>query len=171
MTNEEQLKLIHSRCTEEGDCWLWDGALDGHGRPQKRHNGKTVYVRRLVRELIDGPIPASMVVAAKCGTKRCISPTCSCTVTHTKKAQMAAVRGAFNSPAKLAKMVATKRAASWITEEMVRQIRHATVSSSQIAAEMNVSESHVKAIRRGTARREASNPFGGLLRSQERRAA
>lgn len=171
MTNEEHLKLIRSRCTEEGECWLWDGCLDGHGRPQKRHNGKTVYVRRLVRELVDGPVPASMVVAASCGTKRCVSPSCSCTVTHTKKAKMAATRGAYSNPAKFAKMVASRRATSRITEEMVRQIRLAPPPASRIAVEMNVSESHVKAIRRGSARKDMSSPFAGLLRTQERRAA
>lgn len=158
------LEIIKGRCIEEGDCWLWDGALDGHGRPQKRHEGKTVYVRRLVRELADGkPVPRSLVVAAKCGQKLCVSPQCSVSATTKRKAQMAADRGAYNNPAKAAKMIVMKRAKSWITEDLVNQIRVAPAPASRIAKETGVSLSHVKAIRNGSARRDFSSPFAGLL--------
>lgn len=158
------LETIKDRCIEEGECWLWQGSLDGHGRPQKRHEGKTVYVRRLVRELADGePVPRGLVVAAKCGQKLCVSPHCSVSATTKRKAQMAAKRGAYNNPSKAAKMTLMKRAASWITDELVQQIRMAPAPASRIAQETGVSLSHVKAIRRGTARRDFSSPFAGLM--------
>ncbi len=160
----EHLRLIHSRCIEEGDCWLWEGALDGHGRPQKRHEGKTVYVRRLVRELADGAkVPANRVVASGCGHPLCVSPACSCVATHKERARMAADRGAYNSIAKTVKTMLTKRAASWISDELVQQIRMAPPPASRIAAETRVSLSYVKAIRRGAARRDISSPFAGLM--------
>ncbi|MBX3610381.1 MAG: hypothetical protein KF871_10855 [Hydrogenophaga sp.] len=157
------LEDIKARCDEVGECWFWNGGCDSHGRPQKRHGGKTVYVRRLVRELADGqPVPPGLVVAAKCGHKRCVSPDCSVATTTRRKAQMAAKRGAYSSPAKAAKMARMKRAQSWITDEMVEQIRLAPGPSSRIAAETKVSLSHVKAIRRGSARRPIGTPFAGL---------
>lgn len=163
MTDGDHLKQILSNCTEEGKCWLWNGGLDGHGRPQKRHNGKTVYVRRVVRELADGePVPANLVVPASCGHKLCVSPDCSSRATHKTKAVMAAKRGAYNNAAKTAKQTAAKRAKSWITDELVEQIRIAPGPASRIAEETKVSVSHVKAIRRGDARRPLASPFAGL---------
>jgi len=163
ISNEQHLSMILSRCDEVGNCWIWNGALDGHGRPQKRHNGKTVYVRRIVRELTDGrEVPSDKVVAASCGCKRCVSPHCSVVATHRQMAMMAAKRGAYNNPAKLAKMVLSVRAKSRISEELVNQIRMADGPCSRIAAETKVSLSHVKAIRRLSARRPISNPFAGL---------
>ena len=258
MTPKERLKLIKSRCTEEGRCWLWTGAQDGHGRPQMRHDGKVVYVRRLVRELTDGqPVPKGFVAAASCGQKLCVSPHCSCVATHKQRAQMAAARGAFGGATRTRKMTRTKRQApgfspgsertgrpgllcgklpsvattvpnssfairqlepsteisgnspsrmgvrevgallnesaqadavghgrpvegipvlqrgedvkatkhakSRITADMVQAIRLAPPPCSRIASEVGVSLSHVKAIRRGTARRDLGNPFAGLV--------
>lgn len=163
MTNKEHLARIRGNCTEEGQCWLWNGGLDGHGRPQKRHNGKTAYVRRVVRELADGqPVPSHLVVPASCGHKLCVSPHCSSRATHKTKAVMAAKRGAYNNAAKAAKQTASKRAKSWITEEMVEQIRMADGPATRIAAETGVSHSHVKAIRRGASRKPLASPFTGL---------
>lgn len=164
MTAKEHLRLIKSRCTEEGTCWLWTGAQDGHGRPQMRHDGKVVYVRRLVRELADGkPIPPGLVAAAHCGQKLCVSPLCSCVATDKQRAQMAAVRGVFGGATRTRKMTATKHANSRITADMVQRIRLAPPPCSRIASEVGVSVSHVKAIRRGTARRDLGNPFAGLV--------
>ena len=160
----EHLRLIHSRCIEEGSCWLWQGALDGHGRPQKRHEGRTVYVRRLVRELFDGAaVPANRVAANACGRALCVSPACSVVATNKERARMAADRGAYTSIARTVKVMLTKRAASWISDELVQQIRVAPAPASRIAKETGVSLSHVKAIRRGAARRDISSPFAGLM--------
>jgi hypothetical protein len=66
----------------------------------------------------------------------------------------------------------TKRAQSWITEEMVARIKAAP--NGKVAAELTgVSHSHAKNIRRGTARADFANPFGGLMASNDsgRRAA
>jgi hypothetical protein len=163
LENKKHLALILSRCDEVGECWIWNGALDGHGRPQKRHEGKTVYVRRLVRALTDGQAVASdKVVPASCGCKLCVSPACSRTTTTKQKAQMAAKRGAYSNPAKIAKMMLQKRAASHISDELVAMIRAADGPCTRISAETKVSLSHVKAIRRGAARREMNSPFSGL---------
>jgi hypothetical protein len=164
MTNKEHIRLLKSRCNEEGTCWIWTGAQDGHGRAQTRHGGKVVYVRRLVRELTDNkPIPAGFVVAASCGNKLCVSPVCSCVATEKERAQMAAARGAFGGAIRTRNMTATKQATSRITADMVQRIRLAPPPCSRIAHEVGVSVSHVKAIRRGTARRDLGNPFAGLM--------
>ncbi len=159
------LPALQSRCIEEGDCWLWQGGRDGHGRPAARHRGVSCNPRRLVRELVDGkPIPSGRVVAARCGQKLCISPACSVIATNKQRGELAAQRGAFNSAGKTARMMATKRAASRYSDALIEQVRHHPGPSSQIAAETGMSASHVKAIRRGESRVSyATNPWAGLM--------
>ena len=45
------LEGIKARCVTEGDCWLWQGASDGHGRANMRRDGRSVPVRRAPRRL------------------------------------------------------------------------------------------------------------------------
>lgn len=162
MTNSELLAIIKSRCIEDGPCWIWKGATDGHGRPQMRYEKKTCYTRRVVRELVDGSPPPHLV-ASKCGNKMCVSPECSVHANDRIRAKLAADRGAFNRPEKFLKGMMTKRAKSHISDELVQQIKNADGPCSRIALETNVSLSHVKAIRRGAARRDLANPFAGLF--------
>jgi hypothetical protein len=58
--------------TPEGHL-LWTGAL-ANGRPATKHDGRTVYVKRLVWEEANGPIPLGMVVVSTCGERTCIEP-------------------------------------------------------------------------------------------------
>lgn len=175
MTYTDEVEAIRAKCEEVGLCWIWTGSTDGHGRPQKHRNGRTWYVRRLVRELVDGrKLPKGREAAATCGCALCVSPECSVSATPTQRAALAAARGSFSRPDKMARMIATKRAKSHISEELVQRIRDAEGPASRIARETSISLSHVKAIRRGTARRDwTKNPFAGLLAANDstRRAA
>jgi hypothetical protein len=163
-TLTQTVESLRARCVEEGDCWIWKGCTDSHGRPQARHNGMVQYVRRLLRELTDGkPVPSNKMVPCLCGQSLCVSPACSLVTDSQGKARLASQRGAFNRPDKLLRMVATMRAKSPITDALVGQIRTAEGPCSRIAAETGVSLSHVKAIRRGAARKDYSSPFAGLF--------
>lgn len=162
------LQAIRLRCTECGDCWLWDGALCGgyngsHRTPSMHFRGKTASVRRVVYELRHGGIPEGKVISPRCGQRLCVSPECLQALTVKQSKERAAKRGAFSNPGKNRRGAMTKRARSWITDEMVAQIRTANVASRKIAADTGVSLSHVKAIRRGQARRDYANPLGGLM--------
>ncbi len=159
------LESLHARCVEEGDCLLWQGGCDGHGRPQCRHGGKTCYVRRVMRELVDGkPVPTGRVVPASCGNRLCVSPKCSEVGTDKRRAQLAAQRGAFSSAAKTARMVATKARRSDYPDALVDQVRRHPGPASAAAALVGMSLSHAKAIRRGASRiGTARNPFAGLM--------
>lgn len=163
MTRTEVLRLIRSRCIEDGDCWLWQGATDGHGRPQMRHKGERVYVRRVAREASDGkPIPEGLCAAAKCGNPGCVSPHCSVVTNQKGRAKLAVERGAFRHPDRMLRMAMTKRAKSRYSEDLIAQVRLAPPPCTRIAQETGVSLSHVKAIRSGAARREYNSPFAGL---------
>ncbi len=52
---------------------LWEGAL-ANGYPAGKHKGKTVYLKRLIWEEVNGPVPEGMVVTSSCGRRDCIEP-------------------------------------------------------------------------------------------------
>jgi hypothetical protein len=58
--------------TPEGHL-LWTGGL-ANGYPAAKHEGKTVYLRRLVWERENGPLPNGAVVMSTCGERTCIEP-------------------------------------------------------------------------------------------------
>ena len=173
--NETQRK-VQDRCIEEGDCWIWQGCVCGRGqRPCVNWGGKTRYVQRVVWESQHGPVKRGLVVTPSCGNRLCVSPNCLKLVTNKTSKQMAAARGAFSNPSKIRRSALTVRARSWITEEMVQQIKAARTGKEAHEA-TGVSLSHCKAIRRGAARASFANPFSGLGMlasndSQSRRAA
>lgn len=157
------LKIIKSRCTEDGDCWMWNGAADDRGRPTMHYKGKTMAVRRVVRMLTDGQdIPAGMQVPCECGRTGCVSPECSTVTTPKKRAEMAARRGAFNRPDAALKSMMTIRARSKITDDMVQAARDFDGTCKQASEATGISLSHTKAIRSHRARRDYSSPFAGL---------
>lgn len=159
----DKLKIIKSRCKEDGECWIWTGATDDRGRPTMHYKGKTMAVRRVVRMLTDGKdIPTGMQVPCECGRTGCVSPECSSVTTPKQRAVMAASRGAFNRPDAMLKSMMTTRARSHITEEMVRRIRDADGPAWRVADAEGVSLSHAKSIRAHRARRDYSSPFAGL---------
>ena len=54
-------------------CWEWMGHLDTHGYGQIRTGHTTQRsVHRVAWELVNGPIPAGMVVCHRCDNPRCI---------------------------------------------------------------------------------------------------
>lgn len=161
----QTIDSIKSRCVEEGDCLLWTGGLDGHGRPQCRHLGKSAYVRRVLRELVDGkPIPPGMQVACTCGNKLCVSEVCSLVGSSRTRARLASERGAFSGAAKAARIALTKAAKSRFSAQTIEMVRNYPGTAKAAAKEVGMSASHAKAIRRGESRTAGVfNPFAGLL--------
>jgi hypothetical protein len=52
---------------------LWTGGLS-NGRPAAKHEGRTVYIKRLVWEHENGAIPEGAVVISTCGERNCVEP-------------------------------------------------------------------------------------------------
>lgn len=66
-------QMMKTERTADGHL-IWTGAL-ANGRPATKHEGKTVYVKRLIWEQEHGPIPDGMVIVSRCGERTCIEPT------------------------------------------------------------------------------------------------
>ena len=52
---------------------LWTGGL-ANGYPAAKHEGRTVYAKRLMWEEANGPICEGAVVVSTCGERTCIEP-------------------------------------------------------------------------------------------------
>lgn len=168
------LDEIKSRCIEEGECWIWQGALNACGYPIMKAKGVKSgcqLVRRVVVTL-DGrtPKPRQPVIAS-CDDRRCCNPACLKLSTPSAVGKRAAKKGAFSGASRRSKIADSRRTRSKLTQEQVQEIRASTESGPILAARYGVVKSTVSGIRRGELRRDYSNPFAGLLRTQERRAA
>jgi HNH endonuclease len=63
-----------ARVDRTGDCWLWNGAMDGQGRygVTRDQRGKMTTAHRVAWELQFGPIPVGKEVLHSCDVKRCM---------------------------------------------------------------------------------------------------
>lgn len=132
---------VHEGVEEEGDCWMWRGALDsgspvlamphrrfGYGSEHKPPG--QIRLRTLLMELMTGKRPPAeaktqrYVVSAKCGNGACVCPDCASYMRHGEPIK----RGFANQDAGTALMrrknvAAHKKANRVLTDEQVRRIR------------------------------------------------
>jgi len=161
------LDEIQARSIECGECWHWSGYGGLHGRhPQvKEPGGKVKLVRRLAFEVKNGPIKPGLLVLPTCGDPRCINPEHQRALTESQKGKRAAARGAFSSPARGAKIAASRRATSAkITLEQAIEIRMSDESGPVLAKRYGVHRSRINTIKRGDGWKDYRNPFAGLMR-------
>lgn len=159
------LETIKALCEVDGKHWIWQFATRDSGAPVTRHAGKTVSVRRLVRELADGrPLAQGMEVVPRCNHALCVSPKCCLKTTTNGRFALAMARGAYShDPVAVAKRMVRQRAESKYPEALIDQARTADGTCQQVAARTGISLGYVKDIRSGKARRAFDNPFAGLI--------
>ncbi len=156
------LKMIHDRCHEVGDCWIWQGCASP-GYPLVKINGRgAVLVRRLVCELDGRPPAPRQPVASRCNEKLCCNPAHLFPSSIQAIAKAAAKRGAFSGADRAAKIAATKRAAGKLTMEKAREIRMRPEPAPVLAPIYGVDKSLINKVRSGKAWRDMSSPFAGL---------
>ncbi len=163
---ELTLKTIHDRCDEVGECWIWKDAVGQHGYPIiRRRPGGCLLVRRVAVALDGRPAAPRQPVACTCNEKRCCNPAHLKPSSPKAIGKAAAARGSFASKSRAAKIAAGKRSSgsAKLTMEQVREIRLSEDSGPVLAERYGVNRSLIGGIRRGTAWRDYSNPFAGLM--------
>jgi DNA-binding XRE family transcriptional regulator len=72
----EILKTIKDRCKEDGECWMWQQAVNNKGYPQMAWKGRSgVMVRRLAYEASGRRLNGSRwAVISTCGEVTCCNP-------------------------------------------------------------------------------------------------
>lgn len=74
------LQSLPDYCVEEGDCWLWQQATNGHGYPiarVPRDDGPSIRVsvrRYVLGHLCGKRLTSPMWVVTSCGSRLCVRP-------------------------------------------------------------------------------------------------
>ena len=77
MSGAVTLAQIHARCTTDGDCWIWQGALIRQRPYMSVHEGGVRFNRRVhkqVLELTGVPVPGQARITQCCGNLLCCAP-------------------------------------------------------------------------------------------------
>lgn len=74
-------RIANKLTVDDADCWLWTGALNGHGYGVIKTN-KERRVHRFVYETLVGPVPEGLELDHLCRVRRCCNPTHLEPVTH-----------------------------------------------------------------------------------------
>jgi hypothetical protein len=122
----------------KGDCWLWQGCIDGMGYGSIEYKGRVFLAHRRAYELVKGSIPKGegyhgTVVRHTCDTPRCCRPDHLILGTQADNGHDMASRG---------------RVVSKLTEEKVVAIRADPRSYSKICKEYGLCLATVSEIKR-----------------------
>lgn len=156
------LKTIRDRCTEDGDCWIWQQAVNSAGYPQASIDGKGGQMVRRAALVAAGKQPAKRYkrVTDNCGNRRCCNPEhlrWSCFSDLLKESYRT---GRRNTRAEyLKRLEASQRTGkAKLTWEKVREIRVRLVNEtcSKIAPDYGVKEKAITNIKFNRSWREAS---------------
>ena len=100
---------------ENGDCWLYTGAISTNGYGDVRYRSYRASSHRIAWELENGPIPEDVQVLHTCDVKRCCNTAHMYLGTRVNNAQDALTRG----------QLLTGERISWakLTEQQVRDMR------------------------------------------------
>lgn len=162
----EIMRIIES--TEpDGNCIIWTGAVGNSGHPIYKPTGRRAcaLVRREVYRLGGRTLSARKPIDTTCGDKLCVNDAHLAQSTISKIAKKAAARGAWTGLARSMRIAMAKRGKMKLTEQTAREIRNSTETGPVLAARYGVNRTLVTNIKRGTAWKDYSSPFAGLMRA------
>jgi hypothetical protein len=139
---------------DQTGCWNWTGAFVSAKRPYgklvvgSRSDGsrRTTSAHRASYETWRGPIPDGLCVCHRCDNPRCINPGHFFLGTKRDNAADRDKKGRLVVPLNPTGESAVR---AKLTAAEVREIRSSALSSRKIAETYGVSDSHIRAIRRG----------------------
>lgn len=85
---------LSERVEKNGECMLWQGALNYAGYGHLRVGGRLTGVHRIAYELAVGPIPAGLEIDHLCAVRNCVNPAHLEPVTHEENLRRARERSA-----------------------------------------------------------------------------
>jgi hypothetical protein len=155
MTDTELLKKIFDNCIKDADCLLWQGNTNPNGLPVRKNKS----LRRVVWRITRGELSPQQLVTVKCEHENCLG----CLALTTKsKAAIKANKPLDVRMRRRLSLQATKRAASPITIDTVREIRASHESLAVLETRYGITKAMASKIRLNRVWREHASPFTGL---------
>lgn len=159
MTDRDPIKLVHDRCEDVDDCWVWRQGVNNKGCPQmswKGHGGQLV--RRLVMEWDGRPAGPRYVVMAMCGDKLCCNPAHLFRATRSSVLRKSYEDGIRSRPVEYLKLRRQAERVGFAKLDMdkARDIRASSDETSVLARRYGVAEKTVRAIKTNLTWREAA---------------
>lgn len=157
----EQIKL---QCTEEGDCWIWDGDRKNGRTPTIYLGGKLCSVRRVVAEATGLELGRKLLATNTCNDQRCVAP--HHIVAMTQKGlqkRSAEVLKHQSSMSRLIKLRNTKRATLNMQTARAIRAQEGLKTNRALAKEYGVCETQIGRIMKHKVWRELENPFMQLI--------
>lgn len=158
------IEAIYARCVEEGDCWIWTGAMDGNNTPVLRLNGSRslVPVRRHILEM-SGKKIGKLRATNTCDVRGCVNPEHAVAWTMAKLIKRSAIAtGYARRPSRNSKISGAARSRSPLTPELVKEIRESPETGRAVAIRLGLCQSTVQSIRAHDTWRDYSSPFFAL---------
>jgi hypothetical protein len=156
---------IRARCTEDGDCLLWPGAMfKSGGGPLIQIGAKNLSARKIIWSQKRGaPFPSNRVASVTCLNKACLNENHVIAWTRTEVAQAwASQRNPTLAAAKLSNYRRDNQK-NKLTAEDVALIRSTKGSRRELAEQYGVAITSIDRLRRGEGGwRDYSSPFAGL---------
>lgn len=156
-TEAFSLQDLHARVREEDGCLIWTGDKKDGTRPIIWIDGKSKPARRVLYEIVRGPIRGQKRIGVRCGNPLCLHP--DHLIARDRPSEL---RGTTRDAAFKAKIATTKRANSRFTPELVAQIRASDLNNCALGRELGINHQTIAKIRRGEIWKSYSSPFAGL---------
>lgn len=147
-------RQLIARCTEEGDCLLWNQGLVSSGYPQARIDGRSQLVARYVYvHLLGKELRKGYVLTTRCGNKLCLAPCCLMQITYSERMRRSYASGARSTATEYASRQrrAVEQGIAKCSLEIAEDIRanRMHVPSKQLAAELGVGRTAVDDMKAG----------------------
>ena len=122
-----------------GECWTWLGHKNPKGYGSFSFRSRSVRAHRFVWELTRGPIPEGLWVLHHCDNPACVNPSHLWLGDNTDNTR--------DRQNKRRQTVGESHGRARLTEQQVREIRHAsacgTTSTTELAAQLGITPQHV----------------------------
>lgn len=163
MSPERIVHGIWSRCHGDGDCLLWDGAVAANAGPamSSPYTGKTTPARRVLMQAL------GIDIAGKIATTSCNHPLCMARdhllVLTRKQLQQRTGPKIAGNVVRSAKLAKIKRAQSYLTMEIVRDMRASGMRATDAAQHWGIPlQTAARVLRHDSWKEYTANPFLGL---------
>lgn len=138
---------------------IWNGRTNGNGVPKYGQFS----VRRVVCEIVHGPLEARDLASVTCGNPKCMSEH---HVIKSNRSQVSTISNA--QPDVKAKKIASairsnRDKLGKLSMEKAREIRSSSETGVALAAKFNVSVHAISKVRTNRTWRDAENPFTGIF--------